>query len=1124
MPTRKFSDYAVSGLIEAIYIGGVTSEYKALTAISDATITGNWTFDNDSGVTFASGTELNLSASSHLIWNDGDRITVTDGYGNFNIRNNNDGLTYVDTGKAASFEFHDGDDSANPNLKLYCYDTQAASTALSAGTSTVFSWGGVGGFTSGANITVDKDNKSSSPILYLTGDEGYAKTIIYQTEGSDRWRINCNNTSETGGNAGSNLAIGRYDDAGIFLDQPLIIERATGIATFVSDVHAGALMLDANQGIYFEDRHHCMTWNDGSGNFNIRVGHDENEVCTEAGFALQDEWSQGSGWREFNVSSASLAVDDPITWRKQLKYDTNSVYLSYQGSQVVQTSSDGVTILSGNDLIINNGANDVQVMKFSGVNNAGTTADIYFNGNGVIAADSGVFISIDATNTSTTQKFVVGRDAQSSNTTKLFEVGENGLIFGFGGAESTARVVTTFDGTNGATKLDGKICPYSQDSAYFNAQDGMYGGYHYANNEKWMTIWGMGNQYVLDADGFGTGDFYGFAFAHTSNADVALLSGNAGNFAMYHLTNGVIDSGIGSNLWTKNGVYAGGDIYENDTLLSSTYAGLASANTFTDVQTISVNADPAFIIKSSTLSSQDTQIEIRGARNGDTSRDTSNILFTNYDSDNSASYSFGMIGVGMENATTHEGHMGFWVASVEDTLTERLTIASDGTITINGPGSNDGILQGNGSSNPAYSLYFNFTAGTGSSNTNNYCIGDAAGNGITTGYRNNFIGSSPGLNCTTGTENIGIGTQATLGNGTSKLTGSNNIGIGYQAVWAITSADYNIGIGYQALRDINVGHSNLALGRQSMENFTSGIGNVSLGWNSLFGDPTNGGTGDYNVSIGYYAGNYLINGDNNTFLGCQAGRYIDAVTNGYGNIAIGYQSLMGASASETNGYNNIGIGSLTGSALTSGHSNVNIGYGSGNALVNGYQNTNVGNAAGNTVTSGYTNTFIGNQADADDAAAINRTAIGNGAVALTNHDFVLGNSSVDRLECQVQTISALSDERDKIDITPLALGLNFINKVETVNFRADNRDRYEDGISDQSKASEKVQHGVIAQQIEKITDEMDVYFAGLEKPTEKRDVYRMAYGYFIPVLINAVQEMSAKIDTMQQEINTLKGK
>ena len=132
---------------------------------------------------------------------------------------------------------------------------------------------------------------------------------------------------------------------------------------------SGTLALDNADSLSFESGKHWITYNDGEGNFNIRVGHKSdsstNEVSTETGYVFHDEWSQSSGWREFNVSGTSITAGNDVgTWRRQIFYDYNDVRLSYQGGLRLQTTSAGVTV-SGN----------IAATNFSGSSSGTNTGD-----------------------------------------------------------------------------------------------------------------------------------------------------------------------------------------------------------------------------------------------------------------------------------------------------------------------------------------------------------------------------------------------------------------------------------------------------------------------------------------------------------------------------------------------------------------------------------------------------------------------------------------------------------------------------------------------------------------------------------------------------------------------------
>ena len=62
---------------------------------------------------------------------------------------------------------------------------------------------------------------------------GGGAQIVGQTNGKTRWVTSLGNeAAETGGNAGSDFLIDRFDDNGAMLDAPLIIKRSTGVIDF----------------------------------------------------------------------------------------------------------------------------------------------------------------------------------------------------------------------------------------------------------------------------------------------------------------------------------------------------------------------------------------------------------------------------------------------------------------------------------------------------------------------------------------------------------------------------------------------------------------------------------------------------------------------------------------------------------------------------------------------------------------------------------------------------------------------------------------------------------------------------------------------------------------------------
>ena len=65
-------------------------------------------------------------------------------------------------------------------------------------------------------------------LLIVDGPKGTPREVAFESSGSRRWVVQANVTSESGGNAGSNFGITRYDDGGNLLGTPFTILRSNG--------------------------------------------------------------------------------------------------------------------------------------------------------------------------------------------------------------------------------------------------------------------------------------------------------------------------------------------------------------------------------------------------------------------------------------------------------------------------------------------------------------------------------------------------------------------------------------------------------------------------------------------------------------------------------------------------------------------------------------------------------------------------------------------------------------------------------------------------------------------------------------------------------------------------------
>ena len=425
----------------------------------------------------------------------------------------------------------------------------------------------------------------------------------------------------------------------------------------------------------------------------------------------------------------------------------------------------------------------------------------------------------------------------------------------------------------------------------------------------------------------------------------------------------------------------------------------------------------------------------------------------------------------------------------------------------------------------------------------NTTLGIDAGVALTTGFDNTFIGRDACKAMTDSDQMVVIGSGAGQ---TSSSNGDRGIMIGFEA-HALSMGSRNVTIGYQSMRLSGVGNSvaigyqagrantsagSTFVGYQSGEN-NQATGAVFVGFESGFSNTS----GASNTNVGYQAGYSNTTSAYRTMMGYEAGEF----NTGANNTFIGYHAGTGVSGSSTADRTTI-IGSEAGEAITTGLLNVLIGYQAGKALTVGGSNVAVGtealksensrsfsvavgtsaltaqdananayNAAlghnaGNTITTGVQNTCIGGKAGADNSliTGSNNTIIGYDAQPSADdvdNEITLGNSSIATIRAQVQTISSLSDKRDKTNIEDSPYGLDLINSLNPVTFDWNMRDGAKVGQKDL---------GFIAQDLQELDDEhlQLVYSNNPEK-------LEASYGRLIPVLVKAIQDLSAKVTALE---------
>lgn len=320
---------------------------------------------------------------------------------------------------------------------------------------------------------------------------------------------------------------------------------------------------------------------------------------------------------------------------------------------------------------------------------------------------------------------------------------------------------------------------------------------------------------------------------------------------------------------------------------------------------------------------------------------------------------------------------------------------------------------------------------------------------------------------TNGTNNICLGDQS----GQAITTAIRNVSIGDLSLTAVTNQSDNVAIGHQALQ-INAGGGNTAVGSWALRVATNGIQNDAFGAYTL-SQLTTGGN---NSGLGGIAGSNLISGNRNTFVGFGAG--LQFSNTGDGNVIVG--NSTGYAFGGGSGDNNTFVGKDSGWAYTGGNDNVILGK---------FTVSMAGGITGNN------NIQIGT-----DSVKASLTA---------SNSITLGNSSNNVLRCAVTSITSLSDSRDKEEVAELAVGLEFVKELNPVSFVWNDRDESgKHGVKD---------FGFIAQDLKATQEKYEMAETlGLvyEENPEKLEA---SYGKLIPILVKAIQDLSAKVEALENK-------
>ena len=450
----------------------------------------------------------------------------------------------------------------------------------------------------------------------------------------------------------------------------------------------------------------------------------------------------------------------------------------------------------------------------------------------------------------------------------------------------------------------------------------------------------------------------------------------------------------------------------------------------------------------------------------------------------------------------------------------------------------------------------------------NVAIGRNAGQGLGTGYSNVVLGAG----ALGGTAPVGLTGDIEV---FWPSKASKTVAIGQSVLAQYQSQDAQVVIGGDAAKNAKSVYKATVIGSAAMENLernrTPNGGDVV--WNGTeSGTYTQSGntitltfSNLQGARATYWVGIRLTSGDAKTLQGDVVPVEVVSVTNTTitvnspkslntsGNAELKYVYSTTSSAAKNEELTIIGTNAMN-AAVTAGYTTI-IGADaarSGNsyqkttaigasALRNGTHNSSVavGYWCAPTISSNNC-VFIGEsagyrnvQGDVLSGEITNTIAIGSGAKINGDNEIQLGGYG--QILYAPTTVNIRSDGRDKTDIKPMENGLKFVMKLKLVTGYYDRRDSYTDElfkdlpaeereakirewwanpIKDGSHKENRLKHWFIAQDVAALESE----YGQLPMVNLKNDTYTLEYEAFIPVMVKAIQELSAQVEELKEEL------
>ena len=291
----------------------------------------------------------------------------------------------------------------------------------------------------------------------------------------------------------------------------------------------------------------------------------------------------------------------------------------------------------------------------------------------------------------------------------------------------------------------------------------------------------------------------------------------------------------------------------------------------------------------------------------------------------------------------------------------------------------------------------------------------------------------------------------------------------------------------------------------------------------------------YNTTSSQTVGGWDINGHSYSIASSRAPIFYDQNNTGYytdpastsvlnalqfnytqhgsaNNIRMGNSTTMNAISSGTN---NAAFGVEALGGCSTGSRNFAYGYAALYSLSSGGSNIAMGDATGYNVTSGSNNLLFGQNAGRTGYQSPYQSIAG---ITSGSNQIHMGNESHTTARIQISwTVN--SDARDKTDVNPLDLGLEFVKQLNPVTYRWDKRSDYEDRTPDGTNKLPELTLGFLAQEVEVIEKSFGYDVADKTNLVVDRivdqDHYGITYEKMVPILTKAIQELEARVKELE---------